>query len=217
MLTMPGGWNNEWDSSLALTELTAGLSLRGLFPVCLSVQTGGTNVKNSSDKRGFIRGQVHVSCICSSSCLVFKFDRNLCQAEKKFIYLFHKCLCALFFCHTMRDPENTKVNIRWSQGFLEPPMKVIHTGKLSGLWWVLWQRCELRFLGTSDSPRGSQGGVYQEEKDPSVEGSGTTQRTKANTCAYKMCWGLTPFISQNSSMKKVQSWSPPVSQVRKPM
>ena len=52
--------------------------------------------------------------------------------------------------------------------------------------------------------------------EASVEGSGTTQRTKANTCAYKTCWGLTAFNPQNSSMKKVQSWSPPVSQVRKP-
>lgn len=34
----------------------------------------------------------------------------------------------------------------------------------SGLWWVLLQRYTLRFLEMSDSPRGSQGGVYQEEK-----------------------------------------------------
>lgn len=27
-----------------------------------------------------------------------------------------------------------------------------------------YDRCGLRFLRTSDSPRGSQGGVYQEEK-----------------------------------------------------
>lgn len=108
-----------------------------------------------------------------------------------------------YLCRTVGDPENIKINVRWSQGFLEPPMavKVTHIGRCirvdyggcyyRGTSWGFW-RCLILPGGVKEGSTKRRNLSWRVRSNPENNSkhlvltlSGTTQKT---LCAYKMCW-----------------------------